>query len=105
MAETLQEMILRKKKEKEEGTGVVKAVNTPDNKAALANLKTDVSTAKTGADVVGNDPNKLMGSRATVDMQSESTKKVDVEGPSIGQQLLDQKKKRAAAAKYIEDHK
>lgn len=101
MAETLQQMILRKKKEREAGA-MPKPAGTGDNAAALKNLQTEVSTAKADTEVYFDRTKGKFVRRGTVDMQSEETKKQDTGERSVGQKLLEERRKRAKAKEYVE---
>jgi hypothetical protein len=101
VAETIQEMIARKRRERDEG----KKPEAYDNKAALKNLHTEVSTAKYGTEAVGNNRQALMENRKTIDMQSNATKTgPEVDEPGLGQKLLEERRKRAKAKAYIESN-
>lgn len=98
MAETIQQMIARKKREREEG---VKPKAEYDNKAALKNLNTEVSTAKRGTAREYNPNVRGYEARATISMQDEASKGLGDE-ESIGQKLLKDRQRRAKAKEYIE---
>jgi hypothetical protein len=98
MAETIQEMIARKRKEKAEGKKEVRVI---DNAAARSNLNTEVSTAKRAYESKYNNQERRYNAREVVSMQDEASKGGDPE-LSTGQKLMADRKKRAKAKEYIE---
>jgi hypothetical protein len=98
MAETIQEMIARKRKEKAEGKKEVRVI---DNAAARAGMNTEVSTAKRGRETGYNNQEKRYNARETISMQDEASKGLGEE-ESTGQKLLRDRQKRAKAKAYVE---
>ena len=98
MAETIQEMIARKRREKAEGKKEVRVI---DDKAARANLNTKVSTAERGVAREYNQNKRGYEARPTISMQDEASKGL-AEEESTGQKLLRDRQKRAKAKAYVE---
>ena len=97
MAETIQEMIARKRKEKAEGKTDKPMV---DNAVAAKNMNTEISTAEHST---AREYNKTLNGwegREVVDIKDKAK---DTE-KSIGQKLLEDRQKRAKAKAYIESN-
>jgi hypothetical protein len=98
MAETIQEMIARKRKEKAEGKKEVRVI---DNVAARAGMNTEVSTAKRSRETSYNPNERRIEGRDTISIQDKASKGVETE-ESTGQKLLRDRQKRAKAKAYVE---